>query len=222
MDLGAFLRDLEQGIAAEAAGVDDTDLLRRTMPHWLHHIVEGWVTDRLATWRISVLADARTSGVDDEAVAVAELLVPSLHPAPLRSEADWTRRIGLSAALGGGAAMLAFGLWLPGLLALGSGLAWSSIARGGRDADVRAALVESARAAVRHMGEDAQRMLRDQLEQMARELETLTSDRFEDFRKAREELRGRLDDRRAYHTARLEELRGSRDRLESAAAELFE
>ena len=159
VDLRSFLLRLEADLPVQVESVDDLDAVKRTVPHWLHHVVEQWMASRLATWRVDVLTDLAELRLDDDDLDRAELLVPALHPSPVKSEGGWGKRIGITAAVGSGAALLVFGLWLPGLLALTGGIAWSALGRAAAEASTRRGLIDAATDAVRGMGHDADRLL---------------------------------------------------------------
>lgn len=198
LDLAAFLRELEADLPAQIHGLGDADLARRTLPHWLSHVVETWMADRLGHWRRDVLAELEELELDD-AIGV-ELLAPALQPATVRGETRWSDRLGTTAAFGGAAALMMLGLWMPGLLALAGGFALSGVFRGPDDAENLGKLVTTARMAVRQMGDDASRLLADQLEQLTEELASL-GEEGEDV--ARREARAALQEslRRALATA---------------------
>ncbi|MCB9673798.1 MAG: hypothetical protein H6737_01700 [Alphaproteobacteria bacterium] len=203
LDLQEFLRTLEADLPAQIRDLD-VGTARRTLPHWLAHIVESWMSDRLARWRRDVLEEL--ADIDIEEVVRAELLVPALQPAPVRGEAQWGRRLGTTAAFGGAAALLALGLWIPGLVALASGVIWTTFQRGDTDEATRQKLVATARAALRQMGTDAQRLLHDQINQISEDLEQLADEGEESERTARARLRGDLEDRRRAQAGQVDEL----------------
>jgi hypothetical protein len=171
IDLRNWLITLEADLPAQIAAVPDTEALRRALPHWLQHLVEQWMIDRLGSWRAAVLADLRDLELDPASAPVAELLVPALHPGPLEAEADWTRRLGTTAALGGAAALFAFGQWAPGLVLLGAGLAFSSVRRGASEAQSRDRLRQTAEQALRALAADAPASLDAQLASLLSSLE---------------------------------------------------
>jgi hypothetical protein len=213
VDLRGFLEGLERDLPVQFTGIDDVDVLRRTVPHWLHHVIETQVSDRLASWRVAVLADLADVGVDPADAARAHLLVPSLHPPPSRADGSWTHRFGVSLAIGGGAAMLLFGLWLPGAAALTGGFLWSAFGRDARDAKNRELLLSHAQAAVRRMGDDAETLLADQLAQIQADLAQLGTVRARDQEQQRADVRARLLERRSFHRARIEAAAATHARL---------
>ncbi|MBW2254938.1 MAG: hypothetical protein JRI25_10125 [Deltaproteobacteria bacterium] len=222
VDLRTFLTDLEKDLDAQIAEVPDTATLRRVLPHWLDHVAEDWIGRHLADWRAGVLKDIADVRVDEEQARRAELLPPSLHPAPLRAEAGWGRRLALTTAIGGGAALALFGLWVPGILVASSGIAWSALFRVDASAN-REKIVDSAKAAVRRMSSDAERLLQEQLVQIEAEVSDLGDRSAEKVERERAEMRNRILEQRAYHRTRSEELRQIRDalaiRVEAIAAE---
>lgn len=218
VDLRAFLVALEGDLAAQVEAVDDLDVVRRTISHWLAHVVEQWMGGRLASWRAAVLADLAELGLEDGDLDRAELLVPALHPAPVKSEAGWGQRIGITAAVGSGAAMLVFGFWLPGLLALTGGLAWSALGRRAAEASTRRALIEAATDAVRQMSQDAERLLRDQIAALEDELGHLGDERATELGRTRATQRGGLEQERALRRQRLASLEQVRGDLERRIA----
>jgi hypothetical protein len=213
--LRTFLHELEADLGPQIDSIPDLDVVRHTLPHWLHHVVEQWIGDRLASWRAEVLADLADLNLSEMDLARAELLVPALHPAPVRTEAGWAQRLGVTAAVGGGAALLAFGLWIPGVLALTGGIAWSALGRHAAQASTRRALQEAATDAVRQMAQDADRLLRDQIQTLENELERLGEDRATELGRAREGQRRQLEHDRLVRTQRLthlEEVLGTLER----------
>lgn len=220
VDLREFLVRVEGDLPAQVEAVDDVDVVRRTLAHWLNHVVEAWMSDRLATWRADVLQELLEVQVDEAEIDRAELLVPALHPPPVRGEANWTRRIGATAAMGGGAAMLLLGLWIPGLLAVTGGAAWSTFAQRSERVASRKKLVETAIDAVRQMGGDAERLLRDQITQLEEELQGLGDERATEAAARRAAQRAELDEQRLRRRARVDDLRGLRDTLAARVAEI--
>jgi len=222
VDLRTFLTELEGDLPAQIAQIPDTTTLRRVLPHWLDHVAEDWMGRHLADWRAGVLKDIADVRIEEEQARRAELLPPSLHPAPLRAEAGWGRRLALTTAIGGGAALALFGLWVPGIVVASSGIAWSALFRVDPSAN-REKIVDSAKAAVRRMSSDAERLLRDQLVQIEAEVSGLGERSAERMERERVEIRNRILEQRAYHRTRSEELRQIRDalavRVEAIAAE---
>jgi hypothetical protein len=222
VDLRTFLTDLETDLPAQVAEVPDNVTLRRVLPHWLDHVAEDWIGRHLADWRAGVLKDIADVRVEEEEARRAELLPPSLHPAPLRAEAGWGRRLALTAAIGGGAALALFGLWVPGIVVASSGIAWSALFRVDPAAS-REKILDSAKAAVRRMAGDAERLLQEQLVQIEAEVTDLGDRSAERVEEERAEMRNRILEQRAYHRTRSEELRQIRDalavRVEAIAAE---
>lgn len=213
MDLRSFLHRLEADLPAQVESVRSVVTLRHTLPHWLHHVVERWMVDRLASWRAAVLADLSELELAAADLDRADLLVPALHTAPVRSERGWGQRIGVTAAVGGGAALVAFGMWLPGLLAVTTGIAWSALGRQAAQASTRRGLIDAATEAIRQMGQDADRLLRDQIKSLEDELERLGDDRASDLAKTRAEQRSSLERERQTRQQRLDGLREVRDGL---------
>lgn len=220
VDLREFLVRLEADLPAQVEAVDDVDVVRRTLAHWLHHVVEAWMSDRLATWRADVLQELLEVQVDEAEIDRAELLVPALHPPPVRGEPNWTRRLGATAAMGGGAAMLLLGLWIPGLLAVTGGAAWSTFAQRSEREASRRKLVETAIDAIRQMGGDAERLLRDQITQLEEELRGLGEERVTEAAAHRAAQRAELEERRLRRRAHADDLRGLRDTLAARIAEI--
>lgn len=218
MDLRAFLHGLEHDLPKQIESVADVDTVRRTLPHWLHQVVEHWMIDRLASWRADVLTDLAELQLSAADVNRAELLVPALHPSPVRPDAAWGQRIGITAAVGGGAAMLAFGMWIPGLLAVTGGLAWSALGRRAATAATRRALLDAATDAVRQMGQDADRLLRDQIRTLEDELDRLGEDRASELGRIRADQRKALDQERAVRQQRVTALAEVRDGLDRRIA----
>lgn len=204
--LRTFLNDLEKDLGHQIESIPDLDTVRHTLPHWLHHVVEQWIGERLASWRAEVLADLAGIDLSEADLARAELLVPALHPAPVRTEAGWAQRLGVTAAVGGGAALLAFGMWIPGVLALTGGIAWSAFGRRAAMAQTRRALQEAATDAVRQMAQDADRLLRDQIQTLENELDRLGEDRASEIGAARASMRRQLEHDHLTRTQRLSNL----------------
>jgi hypothetical protein len=213
MDLRSFLHRLELDLPDQVASVRSVVTLRHTLPHWLHHVVERWMIDRLSSWRAAVLADLSELELAEADLDRAELLVPALHTAPVRSERGWGQRLGVTAAVGGGAALVAFGMWIPGLLAVTTGIAWSALGRQAAQASTRRGLIDAATDAVRQMGQDADRLLRDQIRSLEDELERLGDHRALDLAQTRLEQRASLVRERDVRQQRLDGLREVRDGL---------
>src|SRR5690606_9702362 len=51
VDLGTFLVALESDLPTQLEAVADLATARRVLPHWLDHVVERWMTERLDAWR---------------------------------------------------------------------------------------------------------------------------------------------------------------------------
>ena len=102
VDLRNFLVDLEGDIPGQVDAVPRLEAVRRTLPHWLHHVVEAWMEDRLDRWRVAVLEDLAEIDLSQDDLDRAQLLVPAMHPAPVRADGSWGQRIGVTAAVGGG------------------------------------------------------------------------------------------------------------------------
>jgi len=204
VDLGSFLVGLEGDIPSQVEAVDDLEKLRRTLPHWLHHVVEEWMEERLGLWRARVLEDLAEVNIDDADLDRAQLLVPGLHPAPVRAEGSWTQRVGLTAAVGGGAALILFQQWIPGVIVISGGIAFSALGRKAAEAQNRRSLVDTSIEAVRGMGIDADKLLRDQLASIEDELDRLGDERADAVARDRAVERADLQ---AQRTARLERQR---------------
>jgi len=213
VDLRAFLVDLERDLDPQVRAVEDLDHVRRHLAHWLDDVVEGFIADRVAQWRAAVLAELAEVEIEENDAARAELLVPALHPPPVRPEPDWPTRIGVTAAVGGGAALLAFGMWVPGVVAMGSGLAWSAIGQRARAAKTREQLVEAATEALRRMGQEAERVLSDQIAQLREELGRLGEYRAQAAADDRADRRAELDHQRAQRSRRLDDVTELRSTL---------
>lgn len=210
-DLRAFLRDLADDLADQVGAVD-LEVARRTLLHWLHHVVETWVAERLDQWRLDLLSDLERAHVDADPDAI-DLLLPALHAGSLPSDPSWGPRLGATAAVGGGVALAMAGLIPVGAIVAVGGLAWSALGRASRRARSRERLVEGARAALQHMGEDADRVLREQILQREDALASLGEERAATLAATRATVREELTDRRAQLTTRLEAARATRQDL---------
>lgn len=207
--LHSFARDLERALPGELEALESTDTARRVMPHWLEHVFAEFLADALGRCRRDVLLELEETGAaDGSEVALAELLAPALSAHTVHVEGDWPRRLGVTAALGSGAAMLLAGLWIPGALAVSSGLVFGALA-GDRDESIRQALLERSTDAVRRMAADAERQLTDQLDQLTHELEVTPDARRREVEERRQAQRKRLEQRREA-TARQQEIVGAR------------
>ncbi|MCO4744659.1 MAG: hypothetical protein KC912_07720 [Proteobacteria bacterium] len=193
IDVRDLLVRVEQDLPAQLHDVDDLDLARRALPHWLQHVIDTALDQGLSTWRVAVLADLAELEVDAETTDQAELLLPTLHPPPFTRETGWGRRLAMTAALGGAALLAAAGLWVPTLLAVGSGFAWSTWAGDKDEADTRDALIDGASEALRGMGRDAERVLNEQIEAMAAEQAELQDERTEAAARSQDAFRAELE-----------------------------
>jgi hypothetical protein len=193
IDLAEFLTHLESVIPDEVASVPDLDQVQRALPHWLQHVTERWLGDRLGQWRLDVAQELEALPLTSDDLVRAELLTPGLHPAPLARERDWTTRLGATAALGGGAALLLMGLWAPGLLAVGGGLGWSQLRHAAREGRSRTALTESAIVAVRQLGAEATSVLQDQVDHAQESVADLGEERAAALEVERASTRDELD-----------------------------
>ncbi|MBT3219727.1 MAG: hypothetical protein HN348_11595, partial [Proteobacteria bacterium] len=79
VDLRAFLEALEQRLQAEIAEVDQAELVRQTLPHWLNHVVEHWMRQRLDQWTVDVMTELKEGRITEEDAQRAQLLIPALH-----------------------------------------------------------------------------------------------------------------------------------------------
>jgi len=219
VDLRDFLVELEGDLPGQVSAVAETDKVRRSLAHWLNHVVEQWMSERLSAWRLGVIRDLEEVHLSEADVTRAELLVPALHPSNLRGESNWGRRLGATAALGGGAALLLFGMWIPGIVALGGGIAFSAIGASSKDAATRQKLIETATDALRQMGTDAERLLSDQIKQLEDGLAQLGEDRAAVEEASQENRRRELEDHGSRRENRLDELAAIRDALAAHLAE---
>lgn len=213
LDMRAFLRDLEVDLGPQVEAAPDVEAARRALPHWLESVVQSWLRDRLGTWRAQVRDDLRHVTLADEALTHAELLLPALHPAPVPSQGRWRRALGLSAGVGGAALLAAFQLWIPALIAVGGGVAWSMLDRDSEEAR-RDRLIEVGREAVRQLGLDADRVLGEQLQRFEDQLASLGEVRAARIDAERAPVREQLQARLRVHAARLEDARHALDAFE--------
>jgi hypothetical protein len=216
--LRMFLQAFEEDVVAQCLTFPDLATLRRVLPHYLQHVVAGHLSDLLSTWRAGVLADLAEVDVDGAALGL-DLLLPLLPPSPLRGEADWRRRLALSAAVGGGVALAAFGLWLPAAAVIVGGAGWSAMGRDLRDLESRDRVVASVRQAVRQLAADAERVLSDQLAQAEADLAARPDAVAAAARAALADPIARWSDRRSLHRAQAALLE---ERLSDARAALAE
>jgi hypothetical protein len=216
VDLSSFLTTLERELPAQVDAVPDLDLVRRALPHWLHHVIETFLSERVVGWRGALEAELTELGVTDEDLARAELLVPAVHARIPPTTAGWGKRLGVTAAMGGGAALLVLGLWIPGLLAVSGGALFSALGRSAEEAAHRRGLVDAAVDAVRRMGADADRLLRDQLASLESSLRVLGDERRSAVAAERAAVRAELEEERAHRTQRLRALEATRDGLRGA------
>lgn len=215
IDLAEFLAALEGEIPAQIAAVDEIPLIRHTLPHWLQHVVERWLGDRLASWRVAVQQELTDLPLTEEDLIRAELLVPAVHPPLINGERDWTTRLGATAALGGGAALLLMGLWIPGLLAVGSGLGFSAFRAEARKARTREALTSGAVEAVRALGPELQRILDDQVNATSEALGDLGEERAQAHQATRIDARTELERQATTRSDRLAELERTTTELQA-------
>lgn len=216
IDLSSFLARLEAALPDELAAVDDLDLLRRALPHWLHHVVEAFLSERVAGWRVDLDADLADLDLDPAALARADLLAPAVHAHVPPSSTGWGKRLGVTAAVGGGAALLVFGMWIPGLLAVSGGALFSALGREAEVAGTRRALLDAATAAVRRMGADADRLLRDQLRGLETSIALLSDEARAGLAAERAAVRADLDRERVRRADRARDAASAVDRLRRA------
>lgn len=175
--LGVRLREslveLESDLPAQVRGVSDFDLARRAIPHWLQHVLDRQVEAELHRWRRDVLADLDALHISPAWRQPADLLHPPLHPPPLAMPRDWTSRLTLTAALGGAAVLALAGLWIPSALAIGGSMAWSTWVGGEPESASRDSLVQTARDALRALGEHMGRVFDEQLQAIAEALDAV-------------------------------------------------
>jgi hypothetical protein len=116
--------------------------------------------------------------------------------------------------MGGGAALLAFGLWIPGLLAVSGGALFSALGRRAEEAGHRRALTEAAVEAVRAMGTEADRLLRDQIAGLEASLQALSDERRRGVEEERAAVRQRLEEERSHRALRVRDLEAVRNALQ--------
>ncbi len=220
VDLRDFLLRLEDRVQPEVDTMTDLDQIQRVLPHWLHHVVEAWLLDRISRWRAAVLSDLAEVHLSEDEAPAPELLAPALHPANIRGERDWNTRLAATAAVSGGAALMLLGQWIPGVLAITGGVAWSALSRGARASESRRRLVETAQSALRQMGQEAESVLRDQLVQIEVDLARLADARAADASAERADARAALVVRRDREAERAEHAGSSRAALMSAIQEI--
>lgn len=220
VDLGEFLHELEGRLPVEIESIEDLGLLRHALPHWLQHVVERWLGDRLGQWRADVSADLTDLPLTDDDLVRAELLVPAVQPPLIAGERDWTTRLGATAALGSGAALLMLGLWAPALLFVGGGLGFSALRTGARKARTRQALLESATLAVRQLGPELNKVLEDQVRATEDALGDLGDERAQAHAEAQLDVRSELERQLTARTDKLAELQRQHDDLTARIAEL--
>jgi hypothetical protein len=216
VDCAAFLAGLEAELPAQIDAVPDLDLVRRALPHWLHHVVEGWMTDRVARYRAELEVEIAELGIPAADLERAELVAPAVYARIPHSSAGWGKRLGVTAAMGGGAALMAFGLWIPGLIAVSGGALFSALGRRAEQAQTRRALVDGAVDAVRKMAADADRLLRDQLAGFQASLGALADERRRDAEAVRADVRRRLGEERAHRAVGVSDRQAVRDGLAAA------
>ncbi|MEZ4238526.1 MAG: hypothetical protein R3F59_20705 [Myxococcota bacterium] len=94
-----------------------------------------------------------------------------------------------------------------------TGIAWSALGRRASQASTRRGLIDAATDAVRQMGQDADRLLRDQIRSLEDELERLGDERAADLARLRAEQREGLQKECTVREERLGSLRAVRDGL---------
>jgi hypothetical protein len=214
VDLRNFLVELERSLPVEVAEVRETVTVRRALPHWLQHVLEDWLVDRLATWRADVMADLADAQISEADAAKAELLIPALHPPPLRGDPAWMRRLATTVAMGGGATLLLLGQWIAGLVTLSGALAFSSLGDPSREARHRQVMVQSAIDGLRQLGRSADQTLREQLVQLEQELKNLGEHRRLEVASERTGLRQRLQLRHTEQSRIAERAEALRDNFQ--------
>ncbi|MBT3223285.1 MAG: hypothetical protein HN348_29785, partial [Proteobacteria bacterium] len=182
------------------------ELVRQTLPHWLNHVVEHWIRQRLDQWTVDVMTELKEVRITEEDAQRAQLLIPALHPPPLRGESQWARRLGTTAALGGGTLLLLVGQWIPGFIAISGGLAWSAFGESTKDEATRVKLVESATEALRKMGQRADQALREQIRQFELDAATLAEKHEKAEQKRQSDTRAALRVQLDYRKSRQREL----------------
>jgi hypothetical protein len=219
VDLRDLLLELEADLPAQIQAVPDLRAARRGLPHWLQHVVQGWLRERLTAWQHEVHRELLDLGLRDDDLQQALLVVPAIVPPPLKGETDWSRRVGATVAMGGGAALAFAGLWLPALLAVGGGFAWSSLSQSADVAGDRRQLVDAATAAVRRMSTDAERLFREQLQHGEAALADWGEEQASALAADRAEHRRRLEASYDAAKRRVEALEHTARRIQSALAD---
>lgn len=216
VDLRDFLGVLEADVPAQVQAVAEVAQARRALPHWIQHVSDQWIRGRLGSWRLAVLADLESLSIAEADGVYAELLLPSLHPPPVATDSPWARRVGTTAAVGAGAVLLAFGLWIPGLLALGGGLAVTALSTTGTDEEQRLKLAQAGAQAIRAMARDAEGLLGEQIAHLEQDLAGLGQRKAQAWAEARVDVREGLSGERARGARKVDEVRKIREDLMAA------
>ena len=198
-----LIQRIDADLPAQMAPVDD-EALDRALGPWLHAATTAWLRDRLARMRGEVVADLAHVAVDPDAAACVAIVLPAISAPGLRREPDWMRRIGVTASVGAGAALLLTPLWPMGIAAIGGGLLWSQIGRGTIDRDARLA---AARTALARLGQEVDQRLAEQVAAVEGALTELRERRAAAATAADADARARLVERRAFHRSRAEAAR---------------
>ncbi len=222
IDWSAFLYELEDSLAKEMHQVADVAVLQHALPKWLAHVVEEWVEQRMHAWEVSVREDVAELQLDDGWLRAAALVAPAMHPGPVRARGGWKHRLAVTGALAGGAAMLAFRLWLPGVAALAGGLLLGGIPRPGREEATREDLLVAAQRALRALGAEAKRLIDEQQLAIEHRLQALAAQCVTPTDDITVELAADLQTARAAVHAREGEIQDARAALDDCLAALAE
>lgn len=214
--MATTLRDrvhqLAESLPDEVAALPTDADVAHLVPGWLEHVLAGLITDAAAAWRADVAAElADTDGLDGVAL---ELAVPMLAVGVRPAEDGWQRGIGVTAALGAGLLLALSGLWVPAAALAGAGAAFSAWPRDKSRA--RTAVVDAARRALVDLGDEIERLLRDQVGEVEARLARLGDARAASATEAGADARAALIERRAIHRARGAEARDHAEHLAAA------
>src|SRR5690606_18199682 len=124
-----------------------------------------------------------------------------------------TTRLGATAAIGGSVALALMGMWIPALVAASGSLGWSAFRAEARKTKTRAALHQSALAAVRQLGPELKRVLDDQVNAAEAALGDLGDERADAHRSEHRTARAELERQAQTRRDRLGELQAAQSDL---------
>lgn len=189
VDLHRFVEELQEALPAELQAMADARQTRTALPGWLQHVVETFLGERLADAHAAILSDLEGAELGEEDLREAVMVLPAFDPELIDDDGDWRAKVAATGAVGGGAALLWYGAWLPGVIALTAGIAWTSVLRRTQADPSLDELVRDARGILRDLLRQADEAVQAHLANLEAHLGALAGQKADAASQASEALR---------------------------------